>query len=143
MRFYMKISKVDAEKRRAAVQADLKALKPDAFVMRKVLGATPIIFGSTEEYLDWKVRLSGIVGVDPFGIAIIGSACTGISLNPDKNYKQFDDSSDIDVAVVSSYHFDIAWRYPNQATRRWSFVCSGDSPQCQEAYDVHGLRAGL
>jgi predicted nucleotidyltransferase len=41
---------------------------------------------------------------------IIGSCSFGVSLNPNKNYRFFDHESDIDVAVVSEYHFTSAWR---------------------------------
>jgi hypothetical protein len=53
--------------------------------------------------------LGGILSVDPKNIVIVGSAGLGFSLNPIKNYKIFDERSDIDIAVISHYHFDIAW----------------------------------
>ena len=107
----MKLSKVDADRLRTSVQEDLRTLKPENFVMRRLFGAPPFIFNSVTDYLEWKIRLAKILSADPYGIALIGSACTGISLHPYKSFKAFDDSSDIDVAVVSGFRFDQAWRY--------------------------------
>ena len=42
---------------------------------------------------------------------VMGSAAIGVSCNPYKNFKYFDDKSDIDVAVISGFHFQVAWRY--------------------------------
>src|SRR5690606_3802231 len=42
---------------------------------------------------------------------LIGSAAVGLSLNPDKNFKEFNEESDIDVAVVSDHYFDISWHH--------------------------------
>ncbi len=50
------------------------------------------------------------IGVDPCAIALTGSSSVGISLNPAKEFKEFHRRSDIDVAVISSYHFEMAWR---------------------------------
>ena len=44
----------------------------------------------------------------------MGSAAVGISLNPNKAFKTFDLKSDIDVAVISSFHFQSAWRFLRQ-----------------------------
>lgn len=32
-------------------------------------------------------------------------------MNPSKNFKPFDENSDVDVAVVSPHHFALGWRY--------------------------------
>src|SRR5436190_1208070 len=42
---------------------------------------------------------------------MVGTSAIGVSLNPRKFFKVFDQGSDIDVAVISSYHFTIAWRF--------------------------------
>ena len=43
-------------------------------------------------------------------MAFTGSSSCGFSLNPNKKFKKFDDNSDIDIAIVSQYHFDVSWR---------------------------------
>lgn len=42
-------------------------------------------------------------------VAVIGSAKTGFSMNPTKNFKVFDSKSDIDIVVVSSSLFYSFW----------------------------------
>ena len=52
-------------------------------------------------------------------LQFVGSAAIGCSLNPVKNFKPFDSASDVDVAVISNYHFTVAWRYlRTNGTRR-------------------------
>jgi hypothetical protein len=52
--------------------------------------------------------------VDPNGIYCIGSGAIGLSCNPNNvregHLKVFGDGSDLDVAVISQFHFDQAWR---------------------------------
>jgi hypothetical protein len=44
-------------------------------------------------------------------IGVVGSAKTGFSLNPDKNFRAFDkEESDIDVVLVSDKHFSLLWQ---------------------------------
>lgn len=83
------------------------------FVTSKwVLERIPFLFDNKlEEYIDWKERLSNLIDVDGKAIAITGSAAVGYSLNPDKNFRAFNDSSDIDVAIVSDYYFDVSWHF--------------------------------
>ncbi len=59
--------------------------------------------------------------VDPNGIYCIGSGAIGLSLNPSKvergQLKGFSPTSDIDLALVSDYHFFQAWRDLRVATQ--------------------------
>ncbi|MGG5259209.1 hypothetical protein [Phycicoccus avicenniae] len=52
--------------------------------------------------------------VDPNGIYCIGSGAVGLSCNPrnvrDGHLKAFASTSDLDIAVISQFHFDQAWR---------------------------------
>lgn len=61
-------------------------------------------------YLKVKLLISKSIRVDLCSIFFVGSCSVGFSLNPTKNLKPFDTQSDIDIAVVSHYYFDIAWR---------------------------------
>jgi hypothetical protein len=79
-------------------------------VQKWVIDRTPHIFGTDQHnYVLWKSKLAEKIEVDGRAIALIGSASIGFSLNPDKNYRKFDDGSDIDVAIVSAHHFELAW----------------------------------
>lgn len=76
-----------------------------------LLDRVPMIFSDDlSEFISWKHELSGLLSVDPSCILILGSGAFGISLNPNKNFKAFGPHSDIDVAIISEYHFTIAWR---------------------------------
>jgi hypothetical protein len=83
-----------------------------AFSSRRIIECVPMIFaGNREAHIEWKTTLARHLAIDPYAIVIVGSACCGISLNPNKNFKPFDDSSDIDVAVISSHYFDTSWHW--------------------------------
>ena len=87
-------------------------MPPSAFVSRWLLERVPFAFGDDlDTYLAWKHGLAEKLTVDPKAITLVGTAAIGTSLNPHKNFKDFDDESDIDVAVVSQYHFNILWRW--------------------------------
>lgn len=72
----------------------------------------PHIFGGRwPAYRTWKLTLAKGIHVDPSEITIVGSAATGLSLSPGKNFKPFDAASDVDVAIVSDYYFSEAWHH--------------------------------
>jgi len=85
---------------------------PNYISSKWVLERIPFIFNDDfEKYIDWKERLGGLIGVDGKAITLTGSAAVGISLNPDKNFREFNENSDIDIAVISSHYFDVSWHY--------------------------------
>lgn len=109
---------------------ELLSLPPALFTSRWIFERTPHVFGANHNsYIDWKHKLGGLLKVDPKAIIVVGSAAVGSSLNPTKKLRRFQRSSDVDVAVVSRYHFDILWywlrnlgsdryKYPSDA-QRW------------------------
>lgn len=89
----------------------LESVDPDLIAQRWVIDRTPKIFENDQvAYVDWKSKLASAIEVDGRAITVIGSACVGFSLSPAKQFRDFDDSSDIDVAIISAHHFDVAWR---------------------------------
>ena len=75
-----------------------------------VLEKIPYIFNNnSEDYINAKLNLSSLINVDSCSIIFVGSASTGFSLSPNKNFKKFNDRSDIDIAIISHYYFDVAW----------------------------------
>lgn len=92
----------------------LQALETDSIDLVAsvwILNRIPLPFGSDLRlYAGWRHELAKDLEVDPSALLITGSAAFGISLNPYKNYRAFDESSDIDVAVISDYHFTEGWR---------------------------------
>jgi hypothetical protein len=101
---------------REALLADLVSIDPYVFVSKWVLERVPFIFESSGHagYSQWRKSLADRIRVDPCAMVITGSAGVGISLNPSNNFSEFDKKSkpsDIDVAIVSGFHFEIAWRH--------------------------------
>lgn len=90
----------------------LRENTPAAFVETHLFDRIPVLFADDRSlFIGWKRALAEQIEVDPACITIVGSAATGASLNPSKNFKLFDANSDVDVAVVSPHHFSVAWRY--------------------------------
>lgn len=90
----------------------LQTLSVATFLEEHMFDCVPHVFAAQRTaYIAWKRELGSAIDVDPACLTVVGSAAVGCSLNPVKNLKPFDSGSDIDVAVVSNYHFNIAWRY--------------------------------
>lgn len=94
-----------------ALKEDLKSLRAEDFVAKHIFDRVPFVFSSRDELIKWKTELSRGIDVDPASMIVVGSSAIGFSLNPYKNFKSFDEKSDVDVAVISHYHFQVAWRY--------------------------------
>ena len=85
-------------------------MPPDVFISKWIMEKTPDIFYNKEmQYYEWKHKMASGLQVDARDIIVTGSACLGYSLNPKKNFKKFNEKSDIDVGVISNDYFDIAW----------------------------------
>ena len=88
------------------------ASHPLEFVSSKwIFERIPFVFGEDySSFLNTKLIISKSLGIDLCSIFFVGSSSLGFSLNPAKNLKPFDESSDIDIAIVSHYFFNVAWR---------------------------------
>jgi hypothetical protein len=103
----------------AQFRTSLEAQSPEAFVEHALFDRVPHIFeGDRTQYVLWKRTLAKELDVDAANITIVGTAALGWSLNPAKSLKAFDAESDVDVAVISPYHFMTAWRYLRSGTSR-------------------------
>ena len=89
----------------------IKEKNSNEFISYYLFESIPFIFSDVNQYIGWKDILSEELELDNADIKIIGSAALGYSLNPEKKFKIFDESSDIDIALISPYYFDIAWRF--------------------------------
>jgi len=90
----------------------IRTTSPPEFVENYLFDRIPAVFAEDRAlFVNWKRALSERLEVDAACLTIVGSAAIGASLNPSRNFKPFDDSSDVDVAVVSHHHFTVAWRY--------------------------------
>ncbi|WP_415887696.1 hypothetical protein ACMXYO_06375 [Neptuniibacter sp. QD37_6] len=91
---------------------ELIGTSPDLVASMWILNRVPYPFnGDPRAFENWRHKLAALVEVDASEIVITGSGAFGISLNPNKNYKDFDDGSDIDVAIISEYFFNTSWRF--------------------------------
>lgn len=89
---------------------ELLAESPSLLFSRWVLNKLPVLFnGDIESYIHWKEELSKGIQVDSQAILFTGSSCNGFSFSPYKNFKDFDEDSDIDIAIISEYFFDTCW----------------------------------
>ncbi|HEX5688265.1 MAG TPA: hypothetical protein VFY73_29955 [Ideonella sp.] len=114
--------------------AALQTQTPSRFVEDQLFDRIPHAFGEDRMgFSKWKRELGSRIDVDPACITIVGSAATGFSLNPNKNFKAFDEKSDLDVAVISPHHFSEGWRYLRMnGTRRLRL-----DPATRIAWDEH------
>ncbi|CAN5798779.1 hypothetical protein BH11BAC3_BH11BAC3_12080 [soil metagenome] len=89
-----------------------------------IIERVPFLFNNDfDSYINWKQKLSDLIGVDSKAIVFTGSSSVGFSLNPDNNLRPFSPESDVDVAIVSNYYFDISWFFlRNIGTRKYSFT---------------------
>ncbi|MCE8017707.1 hypothetical protein HOP62_16635 [Halomonas sp. MCCC 1A17488] len=102
------------------LRAAILATEPALFVSRCIIEPIPYAFaGDAELWIDWKTRLAAHLEVDPYEIVLAGSGALGYSLNPHKGFSSFHSDSDIDVCVISLYHFEAAWRYLRQTRSSW------------------------
>ena len=91
---------------------ELISLPPELIASLWILDRTPYPFNEDKkQYAEWRYKLSSMIEVDSSEIIITGSAAFGISLNPYKNFRFYDDNSDIDVAIISEYFFNTSWRF--------------------------------
>lgn len=93
------------------IRLDLSNLSSTLFATKWFFDTRPYVFESNEdEYIKWRHIVADGIEVDPSDILITGSACLGFSLSPYKNFKRFDEKSDIDLCIFSEYYFNLAWR---------------------------------
>lgn len=117
------------------IKKELERLSTSSFITKWIIEHTPYIFDGYEmEYIHWREEIASKLRIDPSDIMITGSASLGFSLNPYKNFKPFNEKSDIDVSIISHYYFDVAWHDLLYTSR---LVIS---PQMKEALDDHRQR---
>ena len=135
----MNITPQKAEEIRSNLVTDLRSQQPEFFAARRIFDIIPAIFSTSVKCTEWKVKVANLLSVDPCSIYVIGTACTVVSLNPHKNFKVFDEGrqSDIDIAVISGFHFEMAWRaLRNVGAGKYRLDAAGQAA-IQEHRDSH------
>jgi len=122
---------------REALIEILKQGGASRFLEEHVFDRVPHIFaGDRALFVLWKRALGEAIEVDPACLTVVGGAAVGNSLNPARNFKEFDVGSDVDVAVVSHFHFTVAWRYLRTNSQRRVRV----DARTRTAWDEHVTR---
>jgi len=100
---------MDVELRIKTFRADLPHGSA-AELVRKHITSGECFALSAESYFDLKNRVAATFGIHPVEVVVVGSAKLGFSLAPEKRYRPFGETSDIDVALCSSDLFDACWK---------------------------------
>lgn len=100
----------------------IAAAHPPEWIDRHFLRQDPFIFsGASRTFHDIACSVAAELEVDRNGIFCIGSGAIGLSLNPSKlsqgHLKRMDYDSDMDLAIVSARHFELAWQDLLRATQ--------------------------
>lgn len=93
----------------------LSAQDPPTWIDHHFLRQDPFAFQSaTLSFHDAACVLARTLDVERNGIFCIGSGAIGLSINPNNisggHLKHYDSESDLDIAIISSWHFEVAWR---------------------------------
>jgi hypothetical protein len=96
------------QERREQFKRDISALDPIRVVRKHVLSSNAYALDG-DRYFELQDKVSSHFDVHPSEVVVVGSAHFGFSIAPQKRYRDFGDSSDIDVAIVSAYLFDKVW----------------------------------
>ncbi len=115
----------------------LRSLSATEFVSEYFFDRIPYLFANDRTgFVKWKTQLANAIDVDPACISFVGSSVVGISLNPNKGFKPFAENSDVDVAVISAFHFTVAWRFLRTQGHRRTHV----DVKTRNAWNEHSTR---
>lgn len=89
-------------------KCDFNVLSPIEIVRKRIIFGNCVILDDNS-YLSLRNKIADRFDLHPNEIIVVGSTKLGFSIAPHKRYKSFGDTSDIDVAVVSSDLFDKVW----------------------------------
>lgn len=89
-------------------KADLLSISPENLMRKSILNGECCIIPS-DEYVELRTEVAAHFGLMHNEVLVVGSAKLGFSIAPQKRYRSFSNSSDIDVVLVSSKLFDTFW----------------------------------
>jgi len=106
-------------------------------VTEKILCERAICFnGNQEKILDLKEAIASHFKIHSRNIDIVGSAKLGISLNDVRFGQPFNKNSDIDLIVVSSELFDVAWHELLKLEWGYAYLLPKDRTALEDCYKV-------
>jgi hypothetical protein len=93
---------------RASFKSLIREKNPEELVKNYLWSEKVTAFSNSDSYLNFKTAVKAhIDGIEH--ISLVGTGNWKYSLNPRKNFKPFNETSDIDVAVISSQQFITTW----------------------------------
>ncbi len=81
----------------------------DEIVERRIIFGDSLVLEPVK-YRDLRAAIANNFDINANEVLLVGSAKLGFSIAPHKQYRHFGDSSDLDVAIVSSDLFDKFWK---------------------------------
>ena len=118
--------------------AEILERQPELLAETYLSADTVTAFPNADDYARFKARVQGRVrGAE--SVSIVGSGNWRFSLNPYKSLKEFDEASDIDIAVVSQEQFNQTWDELRRVERlRWyTFSYDMKEKLRRNAWDVY------
>lgn len=88
---------------------ELKILSPIDIIRKHIIHGSSFILSNTI-YYELRSIIAEKYSLHTNDVLIVGSAKLGFSIAPNKQYKHFGDTSDIDIVVVSLKLFDDLWK---------------------------------
>jgi hypothetical protein len=89
-------------------QKDLRTMSTPELVQKKLIFGDCVVI-DTEKYYLLRQKVAKKFQVHPNEVLVVGSAKLGFSIAPNKKYRLFGDTSDIDVVIVSDRLFSSTW----------------------------------
>jgi len=90
---------------------DLQAIDPSRFVRKWIVFGQCHVYDREHDYYSLIERVSDKFETHPTASFVVGSAKLGFSIAPKKRYLAFDENtSDIDLVIVSERLFDRVWQ---------------------------------
>jgi hypothetical protein len=90
-------------------RAELRQRSVSELVQRHITSGECVTL-TAASYFELKNRVAAHYQLHISEVLIVGSAKTGFSIAPDKRYRAFGETSDIDVVICSSGLFDAFWK---------------------------------
>jgi hypothetical protein len=87
---------------------DLINLTPNGIVSKHVLLGDCYLL-DVDKHFELRADIAAAFEIRPEHTFVVGSGKLGFSIAPDKRYRHFSETSDIDVAIVSDKLFDQLW----------------------------------
>lgn len=109
----MRTTAQEIDARIAVFKSDLARLKPLHAVRKHIIGGNCAVI-TDDSYFALRQEVSEKFQVHTNEVLVVGSSKLGFSIAPQKRYRHFSDTSDIDLVVVSEALFNSAWKRVHQ-----------------------------